>query len=43
MGVDDADRRVLLLQIEDDPRQHRMLDHIGEVSGVKGVAIVHAC
>jgi hypothetical protein len=30
------------MQIGQDTDQHEMLDDIGEVAGVKGVAIVHA-
>src|SRR3546814_16300038 len=33
--------RVLDLQPRDGQRQHGVLDHIGEVPGVIGVAIVH--
>jgi hypothetical protein len=42
MGVDNPKRLFLLLQVLDDARQHRMLDDIGKVSGVIGVAVVHA-
>ena len=42
MGVDDAERLVLVLQIFDQPGQHDVLDHIGEISGMIGVAVVHA-
>ena len=42
MGVDDAKRLVLLLQILDQPRQHDMLDDVGEISGMIGVTIIHA-
>ena len=41
MRVDDAERLVLALEIGDDARQHGVLDHIREVSGMEGMAIVH--
>ena len=41
MGVDDAERRRLGAQVHQNANQHRMLDHIGKVAGVKGVAIIH--
>ncbi|MFK4584244.1 hypothetical protein ABIF83_007721 [Bradyrhizobium ottawaense] len=41
MGVDDAERPRLVLQIGDDARQHDVLDDIGEVAGVEGVTIIH--
>ena len=41
MGVDDAERRRLVAQVHQNADQHRMLDDVGEVAGVKGVAIVH--
>ena len=41
MGVTDAERLVLALEVLDDPRHHDMLQHIRVVSGMKGVAIVH--
>src|SRR5690606_23491948 len=41
MGVDDAEGAGLALQVLDDARQHRMLEHVGEVSGVEGVAVIH--
>ena len=41
MGVDDAKRRRLLLQIGQDADQHDVLDDVGEVAGMEGVAIVH--
>ena len=41
MGVDDAERRRFLAQMHEDAHQHRVLDHIGEIAGVKGVAIIH--
>jgi hypothetical protein len=41
MGVDHPEGFVLELQIFDDAGEDRMLDHIGEVPGVIGVAVVH--
>src|SRR5882757_5103018 len=41
MGVDDAKRLVLLSEIVEQARQHDMLDDVGEISGVVGVAVVH--
>ena len=41
MGVDDAERGRLVAQMHEDARQHRVLDDVGEIAGVKGVAIVH--
>ena len=41
MGVDDAERRRLGAQVHQNADQDRMLDHIGKVAGVKGVAIIH--
>jgi len=42
VGVDDAERRRLLAQVREDAHQHRVLDHIGEVAGMKDVTIIHA-
>jgi len=41
MGIDDPEGRVLFLQVLDQSRQDDMLEHIGEVSGVEGVGVVH--
>ena len=41
MGVDDAEGGRLVLQVSQDARQRDVLDDIGEVAGVEGVAIVH--
>jgi len=41
MGVDDAEGRLLPGEIEQQPRQQRMFEHVGEIAGVKGVAVVH--
>ncbi len=40
MGVDDAEGRRFLAQIMQDAREHRVLVHIGEAAGMKGVAVV---
>ena len=42
MRVDDAERRRLQLQVLDDERQHHVLEHVREIAGVIGVAIVQA-
>jgi hypothetical protein len=42
MGVDHAEGGGLLLQMKQDAREHDVLDDIGEVAGVKGMAVVHA-
>ena len=42
MRVNDRERRFFFLQIFEDLDQREVLDHIGEIPGVKGVAIVHA-
>ena len=42
MGVDDAERRLLALEIGEDPHQQRVLHDVGEIAGVEGVAVVHA-
>src|SRR5271157_4899630 len=41
MRVDHAKRRRLFPQMQNDADKHRMFEHVGEISGVKGVAIVH--
>jgi hypothetical protein len=41
MGVDHPERRRLLAQVGQDAGNDDVLDHIGEVAGVKGVAVVH--
>ena len=41
MGIEDAERRRLRAQMQQDAHEHRVLEDIGEVAGVKGVAIVH--
>jgi hypothetical protein len=41
MGVDDPQRCILALQIEEDACQHRMLEHVGGAAGVVDVTVVH--
>src|SRR5262249_53564543 len=41
MGVDDAERRRLAAQVQENAGEHRMLDDVGEIAGVKSMAIVH--
>jgi len=41
MGVDEADRRFLARQIDEDARQKDVLEDVGETAGVEGVEIVH--
>jgi hypothetical protein len=41
VGVDHAEGRGLLAQMDENARQHRMLDHIGRAAGVKRVTVVH--
>ena len=41
MGVDHAERRRLGAQIMQDAAKHRMLEHVGEIAGMEGVAIIH--
>ena len=40
MGVDDAKRRRLVLQVQEKTRQHDVLDDVSKIPGVKGVAVV---
>lgn len=40
MGVDEAEGAFLAVQINDDAGQNGVLEHIGEIAGMKGVAIV---
>jgi hypothetical protein len=42
MGVDNAERGGLLAQMHQHAHEHGVLDDIGEVAGVEGMAIVHA-
>src|SRR5690606_832179 len=41
MGVDDAEGGVLAPEIGEDAGEGDVLDHIGEIAGVEGVAVVH--
>ena len=41
MGVDDTEGRRLRTQMHQDANEHRVLDDVGEIAGMKGVAIVH--
>ncbi|MNL89078.1 hypothetical protein D3C87_2191890 [compost metagenome] len=41
MGVDDAERRFLGRQVQEDARQDGVLQHIGEVSGMEAVSVIH--
>jgi hypothetical protein len=41
MGVDEAKRRLLPREMDEEARQDRVLENVGEIAGVKGVAIVH--
>ena len=41
MGVDDAEGRRLRAQMHQDANEHRVLDDVGKIAGMKGVAIVH--
>ncbi len=37
MGIDHPERRILLLQVLDQPGEDDVLDDIGKVAGVEGV------
>ena len=41
MDVDDAEWRWLAAQMHQDARDYRVLKHIGEISRVEGVPIIH--
>ena len=41
MGVDDGETFFLFLQMLDDRNERQMLNDIGEISGVIGVAVIH--
>jgi len=41
MDVNDAEWRWLAAQMHEDAREHRVLKHIGKISGVEGVPIIH--
>jgi hypothetical protein len=40
MGVDETERAFLARQINEDARQNGVLEDVGEIAGVKGVAII---
>ena len=40
MSVDEAERTVLAGQINEDAGQNRVLENVGKIAGMKGVAIV---
>src|SRR6185436_410117 len=42
VGVDDAEGGRLALEVPDDEREHNMLQHVREVAGMVGVAVVHS-
>jgi hypothetical protein len=41
MGVDETDRGFLAGEIGEETRQERVLENVGEIAGVEGVAVVH--
>src|SRR5882672_7501588 len=41
MGVDDAKRSRLVLQIGENAHQHDVLDDVGKAAGMEGVTVVH--
>jgi hypothetical protein len=41
MGVDHTKGLILALQIGDDLRQHRVLEHIGEIARMVAVTVIH--
>ena len=41
VAVDHPEWRRLVLQIDQDPGQYDVLDDVGEIPGVEGVAIIH--
>ena len=43
MGVDDRERLRLPAQMFEQHDQHRVLEHLGVVARVIGVAVVHSC
>ena len=40
MGVDEAERALLAGEIDKDARKDRVLEHVGEIAGMEGVAVV---
>src|SRR5580698_4396125 len=41
MGVDDPEGGRLVAQMNEDAGEHGVLVHVGKISGVKGVLVVH--
>ncbi len=41
MGVGHGERRRLLLEVRKNGDKRQMLDHIGEIARMKGVAVIH--
>ena len=41
MGVDDAEGLFLGAQMNEHAGEHRVLEHIGEITGVETVAVIH--
>ena len=41
MSVDEAERRLLALEMNEDARQDGVLEDVGEIAGMKGVAVIH--
>ena len=41
MGVDDAEGLFLGAQMDEHAGEHRVLQHIGEISGVEAVTVIH--
>jgi len=41
VGIEEKKRRGLFLQVLDEHHQHHVLQHVREIAGVEGVAVVH--
>jgi hypothetical protein len=41
VGIDHTECGRLVAQMMQDPAEHRMLEYIGEITGVKFVLIIH--
>jgi hypothetical protein len=41
VGVDEAERRLLVHEVNKDAREDRVFEDVGETAGMKGVAVVH--
>ena len=41
VSVDEAERRVLAREVNEDARQDGVLEDVGEIAGMKGMAIIH--